>query len=353
MRTNLRFFYNFVKLFALFYRKNNTKRADISFNRHTYLRDTIVLPLYKWFCRNLRRALMIFIVALVANFVFSYFFTTPKMWNLREEANHSVERYVALQAELAQMSQEVQLLSQREKTLYRSVFAQDFAKLDDAPLIFAQEENFGRYNDLVNSTEQSLNDLTMDIYRASVSLDDIELLALNKDVMAERVPAIWPMDRNLVRGNIGKFSPYRRHPVLGYMRPHEGIDLSGWTGTDIVATGNGVVTEDNRRSGYGLQVLVDHGFGYKTRYAHLSKISVTVGQEVKRGQKIGELGSTGLSSGPHLHYEVILRGTPVDPLGYIARDMTSEEFQAIVDNMRDITYELEDESRRLGDEIKE
>ncbi len=276
------------------------------------------------------------------------------MWRLREQARQSVERFEVLQSELEAMTEQVAHLSLREKVLYRSVFSQDTILFDDISLPpYTTHYNFGRYNDLVFSTEQLLGELAVDVYRASVSLDDIELLALNKDVMAERVPAIWPMDRRLVRGNIGSFRHNRLHPVLGYVRPHKGIDLSGATGTPIVATGNGVVVKDGRGTGYGLQVLIDHGFGYKSRYAHLSKIDVVEGQEVKRGQKIGELGATGLASGPHLHYEVIHRGVPVDPLGYIARDMTSAEFQAIVDNMRDITYEVEDGVTELDDKISE
>ncbi len=300
----------------------------------------------------MRRALLIFIVVLVVNFIFSYFFTTPKMWRLRESAAQSVERYETLQSEIVQLQERIAVVSAREKNLYRSIFSADSVAFEAAAYYMPSLYHFGRYNDLVHSTEKMLSDTREQIYRASVSLDDIELLALNKDVMAERVPAIWPVDKRLLRGNIGAFG-WRIHPTLGGRKMHEGIDLSGDTGTPIVATGNGTASVENRNNGYGKQVIIDHGFGYKTRYAHLSKIDVVNGQEVKRGQKIGEMGSTGRSSGPHLHYEVIYRGTPVNPLNYSSRDMSGEEFQAILENMRNITYELDDGAVDLKREYTE
>lgn len=93
------------------------------------------------------------------------------------------------------------------------------------------------------------------------------------------------------------------------------------------------------RGGYGRQILLNHGFGYKTRYAHLSKIEVMPGQKVKRGEKIGEVGNTGLSKGPHLHYEVIYKGVHVDPINYLSRDMTEAEFQKIIESAQYTTYE--------------
>lgn len=117
------------------------------------------------------------------------------------------------------------------------------------------------------------------------------------------------------------FSRNRRHPVLRITRPHEGIDISAPVGEPILAPAAGrVVYAGNRSGGYGLTVEIDHGFGYLTRFAHASRILVRVGERVERGQTIAEVGSTGLTSGPHLHYEVEVNGVPVDPLNFIISD---------------------------------
>ncbi len=281
-----------------------------------------------------------FIVALLVNFTFSYFFSTPKMWNLQEDALRSVAQYELMQKEITLCREEIAGLNWRQTNVYRPVFSEDTIAFNPTGYNFyASKDNYGRYNALVNSTEEQLSALKEELYHISVSLDDIELLALNKDVMAERVPAIWPLDRTQLRNHIGAFG-YRMHPVLHRVIHHDGVDLSGPTGLTIVATGNGTVEKvENRTTGYGKQVVVDHGFGYKTRYAHLSKYNVTVGQEVKRGEKIGELGNTGRSTGPHLHYEVIHRGKPVNPVSYFSRDMDSEEYMEILANARATTYE--------------
>lgn len=264
------------------------------------------------------------------------------MWALRETAATSVAQYELLLRKIALAREQLSALKSREQHTYRSIFSQDTLpwSFSIEQLSIADEQNYGRYNRLVAQTENELAELTAQIYRATVSLDDIELLAASKDAMAERVPAIWPVDRSKIRGHIGAFGS-RVHPLYRTIRRHEGIDFSGPVGTQIVATGNGTVVVDKAVTGYGLQVMVDHGFGYKTRYAHLSKILVTPGQEVKRGQVIGLMGNTGRSTGPHLHYEVLHRGKPVNPISYFARDMSSEEFKTILEQARQITYETE------------
>lgn len=263
------------------------------------------------------------------------------MWRLRAEASALVADYELLQKRIALMSEELNLIRERDRQVYRSIFSQDTLNTPTRDFAPSNSENFGRYSPLVLATEWQLEALAQKLYHASLSLDDMEVMSKNKDAMAERVPAIWPIDRRAVRGHIGAFGS-RVHPISRSIRHHDGVDFSAPTGTPIVATGAGIVTLDRNKSGYGLQVLVDHGIGYKTRYGHLSKILVKVGQSVVRGEVIGLVGSTGRSTGPHLHYEVIHRGRPVNPISYFSRDMSSEEFQSILENARQITYEIED-----------
>lgn len=115
-------------------------------------------------------------------------------------------------------------------------------------------------------------------------------------------------------GSVSSGFGMRRHPLLGGWRPHRGIDLAAPTGTPVHATADGVVRASGRRGGYGLSIALEHGQGSETRYAHMSRLNVTRGQRVRRGNVIGWVGSTGLSTGPHLHYETLVQGKPVNPL---------------------------------------
>ncbi len=113
------------------------------------------------------------------------------------------------------------------------------------------------------------------------------------------------------------FSSVRRHPILHENRPHEGLDITAPYGTPIIAPAAGRVIKTGWENGYGLSIIIDHGYGVQTRYAHLARTAVAVGQVVRRGDRLGHIGSTGLSTGPHLHYEVLVNGRPQDPLRFV------------------------------------
>ena len=133
-------------------------------------------------------------------------------------------------------------------------------------------------------------------------------------------PSIMPTSGFLT----SKFSYIRYHPILHENRPHEGIDITAAYGTQIIAPAAGRVMKVGWENGYGLMVVLDHGYGLETKYAHMSRTAVSVGQSVKRGDRLGWVGSTGLSTGPHLHYEVLVDGRPVDPLRYILPDAITD-----------------------------
>ncbi|MEG2319110.1 MAG: M23 family metallopeptidase [Mucinivorans sp.] len=308
---------------------------------HYYLRQNFVLPLRMWLYRFLHRTLAILIIALVLNFFFSYLFYTPKMWALRARNNQIVAQYEQLNRRIEVSMGELEQIKSHDRDLYRSIFAADTISTpwlwNSYPESRYENIGFGRYASLMNSSAESLDVLSRMIYSQSISLDQIEYYSMTKDVMMEHLPTSWPMDKNRIRGRIGAFGS-RVDPVYRSIRFHQGIDMGGTTGLPIYATGNGQVIAKHE-SGYGLQVMIDHNFGYKTRYAHLSRILVQPGQWVKRGEKIGEMGSTGKSTGTHLHYEVIFRGKPVNPINYLSRDMSSDEFREIIQNARATTFE--------------
>ncbi|MBQ4278376.1 MAG: M23 family metallopeptidase [Rikenellaceae bacterium] len=314
------------------------------FNPQTFTYEVIAAPFKIRFYRVLRKILIGFILASIVNLLFSYFFYTPKMYRIARDNRELVFQYNLLQDKIAAGTRKLSEIKHRDNNVYRSLFAADtlnvpglydpypdshYARLDGDP-----------YARLMTDAWRGIDGMARLLYLESLSLDDMQLLARDKEAMALAIPAIWPLDRNKLRGNIGRFG-MRLHPILKRYIGHEGIDLGSTTGVPVYATGNGIVTTDRAVAGYGKQVLLDHGFGYKTRYAHLSKVLVAPGQQVKRGEIIGEVGSTGRSTGPHLHYEVIYRGRHVDPMNYFRRDMSEEEFTRIIESAKATTYEAD------------
>lgn len=167
------------------------------------------------------------------------------------------------------------------------------------------------------------------IYNASY--DTILRLSQQKDLLMRAMPIIMPVDRRRIsiRSGFG----WRRDPFTKGYRFHQGLDLAGRIGTPIYATADGLVLDpyaNSSMSGYGKVVVINHGFGYQTLYGHLSKILVKPGDKVKRGQIIGHMGSTGRSKGPHLHYEIHYKGTPVNPINYLYFSLSPDEYQDII-----------------------
>lgn len=291
--------------------------------------------------RVIRKVLIGFIMASVVNFVFSYFFHTPKVYSLGHRNTELLMQYRMLQDKIDVASRELSEIESRDKGIYRSLFALDtlppLVSLD--PLDYVDPSRFAhnRYGAAMSYAGGSLSLLRERLYRQSVSLDTLQTMAKDKERMTEAIPAIWPLDRNRIR-NIGSFG-IRVHPILGTVMRHDGVDFSGEMNTPIYATADGVVSKNGVESGYGNSVVIDHGYGYQTRYAHLNKSLVKVGQRVHRGEKIALMGNTGRSTGTHLHYEVIYRGVHVNPLSYVSRDMSDEDFRSIIESAKNVIYE--------------
>lgn len=308
---------------------------------HTAPRTGPKRPLRVRAYRVLRKVLIGFIMASVVNFVFSYFFHTPKVYNLGHRNTELLMQYRMLQDKIDVASRELSEIESRDKGIYRSIFALDtippLNSLD--PLDYVDPSRFAhsRYGAAISYAGGSLSLLRERLYRQSVSLDTLQVMAKDKERMTEAIPAIWPLDRNRIR-NIGAFG-IRVHPIFKTVRRHDGVDFSGEKNTPIYATADGVVSKNTVESGYGNSVVIDHGYGYQTRYAHLNKSLVKVGQRVHRGEKIALMGNTGRSTGTHLHYEVIYRGVHVNPLSYVSRDMSDEDFRKIIESAKNVIYE--------------
>ena len=307
--------------------------GELTHEAQVLTHDVMTAPFRLRTYRLIRKILIGFILVSIANVVFSYFFYTPKMYRILQDRIRTAQR-------------RVDEIRHRDSYVYRSLFSTDTLSIpgvwqpypDSKYAALAEDE----YAPLMIGTWRQLDALARTIYLESVSFDELQQLSKNKEQLSSAVPAIWPIERNALHNNhIGAFNMRRMHPVLGYIRPHKGIDLGCDRGTPVYATGDAVVeiASAGGNGGYGHMVLLNHEFGYKTRYAHLSKVLVQPGERVTRGQIIAETGNTGISSGPHLHYEVIHKGVPVNPVNYFNRNMTSAEYEQLMENMRETNFE--------------
>ena len=288
----------------------------------------------------LRQMLIGFIVIACVNMLFSHFFYSPKMHRIANKNQELVLKYEVLQSRIASMQNKIREIRNRDRFVYRKLFSSDTLALEG---IYNQypESKYAHlanddYSELMMSTWLALDATIRETYAASRSLDELQVLAKDKDQMSLAIPAIWPIDKTKMRA-FYSFGERPSHPIYGTRAMHKGVDLSSDYGTPVFATGDGVVEKVDQgeaQFGYGQQILINHKFGYKTRYAHLQRMFVKTGQKVYRGQLIGEVGSSGGSTGPHLHYEVLYREQNVNPVNYFNLNMTDDEYRQLIENIR-------------------
>jgi hypothetical protein len=227
-------------------------------------------------------------------------------------------------------------LQQRDNNIYRPAFGLDMIPSSIRDAGFGGIDRYAHlekssYSGILTDCSILLDKLLRKVCIQSMSFDTVAQNAMLTRQMVDCVPAIQPLAQSSPR--ITSFFGVRNDPMSGKLQNHDGIDLAGPIGEVVFATGNGkVIIADHSLSkvGYGNVVLIDHGFGYTTRYAHLHTITVKKGEIVKRGQQIGTLGDTGKSTGPHLHYEVRLRNNPLNPLNFFVNDIEPDDFASIV-----------------------
>ena len=270
----------------------------------------------------------------------------PKTIILKKKNAEWSSRVEVLNRQLDRYDEALTALQMRDDDIYRSIFG-----MHEIP---AEVRNAGfggvnRYehlevvdNDgLLINTVVRLDVLTKKTFVQSKSFDEVEQLSKRAGDMASCIPAIPPVvpDKKIYRLSSG--FGYRSDPFSGRTKRHSGVDFALKPGNPIYATGDGVVEKVSFEFfGYGNSVVINHGFGYKTRYAHLKSIGVVEGMKVKRGECIGESGNSGRSSGPHLHYEVIYKDKHVNPSNYYDLTITPEEYATMVQNTADASEKI-------------
>ena len=275
-------------------------------------------------------------IALGLVMLFFSIFDSPKEKELKREIDNLLVQYELLENQIVNSCHILDELQERDDNIYRVIFE---AEPIDASIRRAGFGGINRYkkyegfkhSQLVADLHKKIDQVSKAIYVQSKSFDTVLDLAQNKEEMLTHIPAIQPVaNKNLKRMASGYGS--RIHPVYKTKKMHWGMDFSAPKGTEVYATGDGRIEKVKRsKRGYGNQVRIDHGYGYKTFYAHLNKYTVRKGQTVKRGDLIGYVGSTGTSTAPHLHYEVIKNNRKVNPVNYYFNDLTAEEYDKMLE----------------------
>jgi murein DD-endopeptidase MepM/ murein hydrolase activator NlpD len=262
------------------------------------------------------------------------FFETPKDKLQAREIDNLKIQYAILNRKIDQVDEVLNALEDRDNNLYRAYFNSSPISEEDRKAVFGLENRYkdlAGYNnsDLIINTTKRVDVLSKQLVIQSKSLDEILKLAKSKEKLLAAIPAIQPVRNENLKRMASGFG-YRSDPFTKARKFHEGMDFSAKMGTPIFASGDGIVSRaDNTASGFGNHIVIRHGFGYETLYAHLSRYKARVGQYVKRGDIIGYVGSTGRSEAPHLHYEVHKNGEVVNPLNFYYGNISAAEYVAI------------------------
>ena len=306
------------------------------FNQESLSYDKIRLGTRALLLRLLAYFVGSVIIAIIYGVIFAIFIDSPKEKALRREIAQMELQYDLIHKEMANLEKVIDHLQETDDNLYRTIFEAE-------PIASSLREGgvggVNRYKELegynnssiVIETVKSLDKIRKKIYIQSKSFDDLIALALEKEEMLRSIPAILPISNKDLTRTASGFG-LRIHPYYKISKFHSGMDFTAPIGTEVYSTGNGVVASvSSSQRGLGKHIIIDHGFGYSSTYAHLDDFNVRVGQKVQRGDVIGYVGNTGMSVAPHLHYEIKLNRNNVDPVNYYFNDLTPEEYERIIE----------------------
>ena len=268
--------------------------------------------------------------------IYSHFYDTPKERAMINQLSSIKFNYQMLLQDLEQIDYTLSDIQKRDDDIYRTILESEPIPASKRQAGFGGVNRYEPLEGYINSNlmiaaAKHTDRIARQLVVQSVSYDELIYKAINMEQMALSRPAIMPISIKYLT-NIGPFGWRLNHPVHKDSRQHNGMDFSAPSGTYIYATGDGtVIKAEHGYGGYGKMITIDHGFGYETRYAHMQSFKVDEGDEVKRGQLIGTVGSTGTSSGPHVHYEVLKNGKAINPISYFYKDLSLDEYVLMVE----------------------
>ncbi|MDR2691607.1 MAG: M23 family metallopeptidase [Dysgonamonadaceae bacterium] len=310
------------------------KKTSYHFNRSTLVYEEVRYSIGQKILAGLKHLSIGIGIALVLFAFAMYTMDSPYEQHLRKENKLLLAQYDVLSQRIDEYQNVLNELQERDDQLYRATF-----NADPIPAS-VRRQGFGGVNryeylldishsELVISTSRKLDAIRKAMYAQSNSYDElIELIKLKEERMSN-MPTIRPLSGKDMKGISSGFG-MRIHPIFGDLRMHTGIDLNANAGSPIYATGNGTVESAGWEGGYGNCIVIDHGFEFKSLYGHCKEILVKPGTKVKRGQKIGTVGMTGVASGNHVHYEVRVRGRHDNPAKYFFMDLSPEEYNEML-----------------------
>ncbi len=275
------------------------------------------------------------VLGLLYFFLYSYLIDSPKEQRLVRENARLVTQIDIMNSRLDEVINVLDDIQRRDENVYRVIYRADSIPNSIRKAGFGGVNRYEALEDLDNaelvvSTAKKLDMIIKQAYVQSKSFDEIEDLAKRKEELLKATPAIMPLSNKDLKRTASGWG-YRIHPIYKTRRFHSGMDFTAPIGTDVYSTGDGKISKITReKTGYGNRIEVDHGFGYKTLYAHLNGFNVKKGQKVKRGDVIGFVGNTGTSTAPHLHYEVHVKNKKVNPSHYYFNDLSAEEYEEMI-----------------------
>lgn len=318
----------------ILYVKSMRKKIYYIYNPNTLSYDRVYPSLRERFFTVMRHLFMGILIGVGIFAGLNYFIDSPQEKKMKKDQEGLLLQYSLMSKQLDEALTVLSDIQQRDDNLYRVL-------LQGEPIPAATRSaglgGDNRYNhlsslpdaDLVISTAKKIDQLRRQLYIQAQSFDEIvELGRTHKDRL-KCIPAIQPVANKDLKRTASGYG-WRIDPIYKTRRFHEGMDFTAPVGTPVYVTGDGVVEFSGWQTGYGNTVVIDHGYGYKTRYAHLSKILTQRGRRVKRGEEIALVGNTGKSTGPHLHYEVIYKGQHVNPVNYYYMDLSPEEYDNMI-----------------------
>ena len=284
--------------------------------------------LFMFMISSLAIATLIFVVSFT-------FFDSPKEKIMERELAQYKLQFQIMNDRLDKMQGLMDELSSKDDNIYRVIFEAEPIPKSVRQAGYGGADRYAKLEGYENSqilkqTAEKLDRLASEIYVQSKSFEDVYKLAREKEKMLRSIPGIQPVKINDLK-RISSYFGYRIDPIYKVKKFHSGIDFSAPKGTDVFATGDGVVKKiRHSRRGYGNTITIDHGYGYLTFYAHLSKILVKKGQKVKRGEVIGLVGNTGKSTAPHLHYEIVKNNKKINPIYYFFNDLSPAQYNEMI-----------------------
>jgi len=311
------------------------KKIKYYYNTHTLRYEKLETPLRVRLLRILGFLSALIVSSAIVIYLYNRFFPQPRELEANKRLELMKENYGTLSKKAKELEEQMAALEKRDNEVYRSIFEANPVPDSARIKLIEQKREIDKLkgmDDYVLEKEiaQQLNNISSRIAYQFSSYDAISKLIKNQDEKMASIPAIQPVSNKQLNRIASGFG-MRIDPVYGTPKMHNGLDFTAPQGTPIYATGNGVVkTAGFSDGGYGNHVVINHGYGYQTLYGHMVKIKARQGQKVKRGEVIGWVGSTGKSTGPHCHYEVIINGNEVNPVYFFYNDLNAEQYDILL-----------------------